>query len=122
MCVGCTLFTRDTKRDSDRISTISHCGDRTALKQIEFFSLVGTLDIHGPAHLGFQAPSQLRDFDRPVLLAWAADDRFFPVEHAERLAAALPQARLELVADSYTFVSEDQPEMLVKLMRDFLPG
>ncbi len=69
-----------------------------------------------------RAAEKLRDFDRPVLLAWAADDRFFPVEHAERLAAALPQARLELVADSYTFVSEDQPEMLVKLMSDFLPS
>ena len=47
---------------------------------------------------------------------------FFPVEHAERLATALPDARVALVPDSYTFVSEDQPETLVKLMSDFLPG
>jgi pimeloyl-ACP methyl ester carboxylesterase len=67
-----------------------------------------------------RAAEKLGDFDRPVLLAWAADDRFFPVEHAKRLAAALPQARVALVPDSYTFVSEDQPETLVKLMSDFL--
>ena len=69
-----------------------------------------------------RAAEKLRDFDRPVLLAWAANDRFFPVEHAERLARALPQGRLELVPDSYTFVSEDQPQTLVKLMEGFLAG
>lgn len=68
------------------------------------------------------AAGKLPGFDRPVLLAWAADDRFFPVEHAERLARILPQARLELVPDSYTFVPEDQPELLVKLISDFLPA
>ena len=32
------------------------------------------------------AAEKLPDFDRPVLLAWAPEDRFFPIAHAERRA------------------------------------
>jgi pimeloyl-ACP methyl ester carboxylesterase len=53
-------------------------------------------------------------------VAWAADDRFFPREHGERLAELLPQGRFELVEESRTFIPEDQPERLVGLLRDFL--
>ena len=59
-------------------------------------------------------------FDRPVLLAWAPEDRAFKVEFARRLAAAFPKARLELVPDSYTFVPEDQPERLAELIAEFV--
>jgi pimeloyl-ACP methyl ester carboxylesterase len=65
------------------------------------------------------AAERLRDFDRPVLLAWAREDKFFPVELAERLLERLPNGRLELIDDSYTFVPMDQPERLVELVREF---
>ena len=39
---------------------------------------------------------------------------------AERLAETIPGARLERIDDSYTFVSEDQPERLAELIRDFV--
>lgn len=65
------------------------------------------------------AAEQLRSFDRPVLLAWASEDRVFPVREAERLLADLPQGRLELIEDSYTFTPEDQPERLAQLVADF---
>ena len=54
------------------------------------------------------------------LLAWAPEDRAFKVEFARRLAAAFPEARLELVPDSYTFVAEDQPERLGQLIAEFV--
>ena len=38
-----------------------------------------------PKHT-FEAAERLRDFDRPALLAWAVEDRFFKVSFAERLA------------------------------------
>ena len=68
------------------------------------------------------AAERFGGFDRPVLVAWAAEDRLFPVDYARRLVSAFPNARLELIPDSYTFVSEDQPELLVKLISDFLPA
>jgi pimeloyl-ACP methyl ester carboxylesterase len=58
-------------------------------------------------------------FDRPVLLVWASEKAFFPLEHAERLARTFPDARIERVDDSYTFVSEDRPERLTQLIGEF---
>jgi pimeloyl-ACP methyl ester carboxylesterase len=66
-----------------------------------------------------EAAEKLRGFDRPVLIAWAPEDRFFPREHADRLASILPDARIEEVPDSYTFVSEDQPELVARLVGEF---
>jgi pimeloyl-ACP methyl ester carboxylesterase len=66
------------------------------------------------------AAERLRDFDRPVLLAWAREDKFFPVKLAERLLERLPDGRLELIDDSYTFVPIDQPERLAELVREFV--
>jgi pimeloyl-ACP methyl ester carboxylesterase len=69
-----------------------------------------------------QAAQRLRSFDRPVLLAWSKEDRFFPPEHAERLATLLPDATLEWIEDSLTFSPEDQPERLAGLIRSFVPA
>jgi pimeloyl-ACP methyl ester carboxylesterase len=66
------------------------------------------------------AAERLGDFDRPVLLVWSPEKAFFPWEHAERLASIFPNARLERVEDSYTFVSEDQPERLAELIGSFV--
>ena len=66
------------------------------------------------------AAQKLVSFQGPTLIAWAAEDRFFPLAHAKRLADLIPHARLELVADSYTFISEDQPAVLAELIADFL--
>jgi pimeloyl-ACP methyl ester carboxylesterase len=67
----------------------------------------------------FEAAERLRDFDRPALLAWAVEDRFFKVSFAERLAKTIRGATLEKIEDSYTFVSEDQPERLAELIAAF---
>jgi pimeloyl-ACP methyl ester carboxylesterase len=66
------------------------------------------------------ASEALRRFDRPTLLAWAREDRLFPLEHAHRLAAILPQARLEQIDDSWTYLSEDQPERLADAIARFV--
>jgi pimeloyl-ACP methyl ester carboxylesterase len=67
-----------------------------------------------------EAATRLPQLKVPSLVAWAQDDRFFPRELGERLAATLPNARLEPVADSRTFVPEDQPEALAELIRGFV--
>jgi pimeloyl-ACP methyl ester carboxylesterase len=66
-----------------------------------------------------EAATKLRDFKGPTMLAWATEDRFFKPAFAERLAADIPGSRLEWIEDSRTFVSEDQPERLAGLIRDF---
>jgi pimeloyl-ACP methyl ester carboxylesterase len=65
------------------------------------------------------AAKKLRDFDRPTLIAWAREDIVFKVRFAERLARDIPNSRLELIEDSRSFVSEDQPERLAELIGAF---
>ena len=67
-----------------------------------------------------EAAERLARFERPALLAWAPEDRFFKFSHAERLAATIPDARLEPIDDSWTYVSEDQPERLAELIASFV--
>lgn len=66
------------------------------------------------------AADRLGEFDRPALIAWSADDRVFPLADARSLAADLPNARLELVEDAYTFSMEDNPDQLARLIADFV--
>jgi pimeloyl-ACP methyl ester carboxylesterase len=70
--------------------------------------------------IAVEAATRLPQLKVPSLVAWAQDDRFFPRELGERLAQTLPNSRLEPVADSRTFVSEDQPEALAELIRGFV--
>jgi pimeloyl-ACP methyl ester carboxylesterase len=66
------------------------------------------------------AAAALASFDRPALIAWGRDDRFFATAYAERLATVIPGARLELIDGARTFVSIDQPERLGSLIADFV--
>jgi pimeloyl-ACP methyl ester carboxylesterase len=61
-----------------------------------------------------------QNFDKPVLLAWATEDKLFPIEYARRFADALPNATLEEIDDSYTFIAEDQPERLADVIATFV--
>jgi pimeloyl-ACP methyl ester carboxylesterase len=66
-----------------------------------------------------QIATELATFTRPTLLAWAADDKFFPAEHARRLAAILPNAQVEMIPGSRTWVMRDQPERTAHLIGRF---
>jgi pimeloyl-ACP methyl ester carboxylesterase len=62
---------------------------------------------------------KLASFEKPVLLVWSREDKFFKVEHAHRLAAIFPDARVEELTDAYTFVSWDQPDRVAELVAAF---
>ncbi|HVV18466.1 MAG TPA: alpha/beta hydrolase [Pseudonocardiaceae bacterium] len=68
------------------------------------------------------AAELLPSFTKPVLLVGAENDRVFPAALAARLAALLPDSRQVTVADSYTFIPEDQPAELAKLVVEFMSG
>ncbi|MET9270629.1 alpha/beta hydrolase [Kribbella sp. NPDC003557] len=65
------------------------------------------------------AAKALAGFDKPVLLVRAAEDRIFSPTLFERLAAILPDATVATVADSWSFVPEDRPDELTRLIVDF---
>ena len=73
-----------------------------------------------PRNHTLAASSNLGRFTPPVLIAWASEDRVFPFKLAEKLGRAFPNARLERIEDSYTFVPEDQPQRLGQLIAAFM--
>ena len=82
-----------------------------------FAALVRAID---PRHT-VDVAKRLSDFARPVLLAWARERRrFFPLEHAYRLASLFTDAAVEVIEDSGPFVTEDQPTVLARAIRRFV--
>jgi pimeloyl-ACP methyl ester carboxylesterase len=67
-----------------------------------------------------EAAEALRTFPRPQLMVWADTTKLFPLEHGRRLAAQAPDGRLVVVPDSYGFVPEDNPDVLVEALTDLL--
>lgn len=67
------------------------------------------------------AANHLKKFEKPVLLLWGEDDHIlFPLSLGQELAGELPNARLEIIPQSLTYVHEDQPEMFVDRVSKFL--
>ena len=78
--------------------------------------LLGGLD---PSYT-LDAAAKLAKWDRPALIAWSERYRFFPPEHAERLAKVIPNARLEGIEGARTFSMEDEPARLAELIGGFV--
>jgi pimeloyl-ACP methyl ester carboxylesterase len=60
--------------------------------------------------------ARLPEFDKPALIAWSADDVFFEQEDGKRLAATIPNARLEVIEGARTFSMLDRPDRLADLL------
>jgi pimeloyl-ACP methyl ester carboxylesterase len=67
-----------------------------------------------------EVQDSLKRFDRPVLLTWGQNDRFFTPELGRRLADTFPDGRLVEVPGARTFVALDQPETLTDEIASFL--
>ncbi len=67
-----------------------------------------------------RAAERLHEHPVPTLLAWAPEDRVFPLRFAERLQSIIPGARLGQIPDCGAFVPEDQPEKLAEMIASFL--
>ena len=65
------------------------------------------------------AARRLPAFGKPVLLAWAPDDKLFPLELAQRLAAEVPGDHVETIERSRAFSMIDQPDRLAALIEEF---
>jgi pimeloyl-ACP methyl ester carboxylesterase len=66
--------------------------------------------------------SRLGRYQGPVLLAWAPDDRFFPLDLARRLRDRFGHARLVEIPGSRTLVPHDQPQRLADEIIEFVGG
>jgi 3-oxoadipate enol-lactonase len=60
--------------------------------------------------------SRLAEIRAPTLVIAAEDDPATPPEHAERIAAAIPGARMEIVAGARHLATIEQPEAMTSLI------
>jgi pimeloyl-ACP methyl ester carboxylesterase len=66
------------------------------------------------------ANPKLGQFRRPVLVAWAAEDRVMPLAAGRRLAESFPNARFIEIPDSRTLIPIDQPHALAEAITRFV--
>lgn len=64
-------------------------------------------------------PHVLKSVVTPTLVVWGDDDRVVPRVCGDQYIEALPNARLEIVANCGHWVDLEQPEQLAKLVADF---
>lgn len=55
----------------------------------------------------------------PTLLIWGAEDPFQPLHYGERLAKAMPNARLDVITGASHFLPEDAPHVLAQRIVTF---
>ncbi len=65
------------------------------------------------------AAQRIAGFDRPVLFAWGLDDVLFPIAHAHRMAAIVPDGRVAAITGSRTLPMLDRPDELAELLAAF---
>lgn len=68
------------------------------------------------------ATPRLASFECPVLLPWAPEQAWFPIEHARRLATILPDAEVVEIRDSGGFINLDRPAALAAAIAGFVPA
>ncbi|MCX5859543.1 MAG: alpha/beta hydrolase [Proteobacteria bacterium] len=75
----------------------------------------------GDGQYTLAAAPLLAKFDRPTMIVWGAEDKVLPVSWGERLYREIPGARrFELVPGAGHLVPEEKPEVLGRLIIDFL--
>lgn len=111
------VFGRVTKRPLPRTAVAAYLDPLWRSRGIRRDLRKFLLDMD-PRHT-VTAARALPGFRKPVLLAWAREDKLFPLALAYRLAELLPDAKVVEIADSYAFVPEDQPAELVQHLVEF---
>jgi pimeloyl-ACP methyl ester carboxylesterase len=66
-----------------------------------------------------EAARSFPGFEHPVLIVWGSKDLLLSSRLAVRLQQDFPDAWLEIIDGSRTFVPEDRPERLAELIREF---
>jgi pimeloyl-ACP methyl ester carboxylesterase len=67
------------------------------------------------------AAAEIPRFDKPVLLIWGEECRFFPMSQARRLASDFPHATLAPVPGAKTWVAVDNPAAVADAIANFVP-
>lgn len=68
-----------------------------------------------------EAAEKLKTFKFPVLILWGEDDtKLFPLKLAHQLKSVFQNAELIIIPNSKTYIQEDQPEMTIREIVQFI--
>ncbi len=79
-------------------------------------AMLGDLRALAPLH------ERLGEIAAPTLVVWGDQDKLLPLADGEQLTRTLADATLRVVEGCGHAVPEEQPEVLVRLVREFLDG
>ena len=68
----------------------------------------------------FDVRDQVEEIKQPMLVICGEDDRMTPVRFSQFLVEKIPQSRLKVIPDAGHMVMLEQPEVVAKLIKDFL--
>ncbi|KAK8952949.1 hypothetical protein KSP40_PGU015702 [Platanthera guangdongensis] len=103
------------KADVNRLPYLASSGPGFAL--LEAARKADFRDILNRIATGFSSPN----WNKQVLLAWGASDKYLPVSEAEAFEKANPEAvRLHVIEGAGHMPQEDWPEKVVEALRRFL--
>ena len=69
-----------------------------------------------------QGTCRLATFPEPTLILWSRADTVMPHDHAEQLARAMPDARLETFESGSVLLQLDRPRSVTEYLLRFLLG
>jgi pimeloyl-ACP methyl ester carboxylesterase len=98
------------------IDALAHAWVRPALSSAAVAEDLRRLTLSFRTEVTTGVAARLPEFDKPALIAWSADDVFFEAGDGERLAATIPNARLEVIEGARTFSMVDRPDRLADLL------
>jgi 4,5:9,10-diseco-3-hydroxy-5,9,17-trioxoandrosta-1(10),2-diene-4-oate hydrolase len=99
---------RDPNHSFYSVAVIKHSGGKNAFKQ-------------GRGSAVSKIPEEsLQQIENETLIIWGKDDKLFSLEHGERAAKIIPNARFHLIEDAGHLPLMDQPEIFNKVLIDFL--
>jgi len=68
-----------------------------------------------------EAADKLKTFKFPVLILWGEDDiNLFPLKLGQQLKTVFQNAELIIIPNSKTYIQEDQPEIMIKEIIQFI--
>jgi pimeloyl-ACP methyl ester carboxylesterase len=73
-----------------------------------------------PTSGGGRTAPELAGLDRPALVIWGAENRFVPVEQAERQRRSFPSAEIAILENSRHYSHLDSPDRVEELVLPFL--
>jgi pimeloyl-ACP methyl ester carboxylesterase len=66
------------------------------------------------------AVNAMKQWDKPVMMAWGTSDKTFPLSHAQRLAQTFPNAVVRPIENASTYVMLDRPDETAEAIRGFV--